>query len=55
MGCNGREEGENEILPAGELVIIDRDYLIGKGAWTPKNPTKTKNEEFAKRYESMEK
>ena len=51
----GREDGENEILPAGELVIIDRDYLVGKGTWTPQNPTKTKNEEFGKRYESMEK
>lgn len=51
----GREEGENEILPAGELVLIDRDYLMGRGAWTPKNPTPKKGEEFERRYEVMEK
>lgn len=50
-----RREDENEILPAGELVIIDRDYLMGRGAWTTKDPTVEKGREFSKRYESMEK
>ena len=54
-GMRGRSQDDREMLQAGELVIIDRDYLVGKGAWTPQNPTKTKNEEFGKRYESMEK
>lgn len=50
----GRELGENEVLPAGELVILDRDYLVGRGAWTAKNPTPKKGEEFNKRYEAMD-
>lgn len=50
----GRKEGENEILSAGELVIIDRDYLIGRGAWASRVPNSEKDEEFRKRYEAMD-
>jgi hypothetical protein len=50
----GRKEGENEILSAGELVIIDRDYLVGKGAWVVRNPTAEIGEKFNKRYEAMD-
>lgn len=50
----GRKEGENEILSAGELVIIDRDYLVGRGAWASRFPNPEKDEEFRKRYEKIE-
>lgn len=55
LDVKGRREDENEILPAGELVIIDRDYLMGRGAWTTKDPTVDIGKKFNKRYESMEK
>jgi len=51
----GRKEGETEILSAGELVIIDRDYLNGRGAYNPKNKMTSVESTFKKRYESMEK
>lgn len=55
LGIVGRVNGENEILSAGELVIIDRDHLNGKGVYNPKLRTMTTEESFKKRYESIEK
>jgi hypothetical protein len=54
-GMRGRSQDDREMLQAGELVIIDRDYLEGKGVGVPRTPPTTLNYEFNEEYKKPKK